>query len=978
MAPSRPTDHGLGEEHLLLDPHVGVEDGGEQIGAGGAGGIASDAGDESLPLVIGERAATRSIAVEGGDVHGDGGDGAEGAFGEAAQDEHARAIEVAGVRDGDAGAAHLAEKFHHRPARLATREHHELVACVADRVHIIEERGLVLDDEGAAHGELEDARVAQLGEGQGHHIAQGGVGGDVIEAASAFAVHHRTKAVDREGALVAVDAAHLEREPARLAWGHLAAADVDGLHRLGMVIEERDGDAAQAVTADGQGLAVAQHGRGEVGQANGRVVGDGSIHAPGDALALVDGVARVAASGEKIGVSRGGGNRGDLRVEERAGGVGAAGASGVGQAALNPGAQGVVVGGGVAGRALEGGVEQGVEINGELVATHALGPSDVEEDAAAVSRTDRAGREELGERVGLGGTGGDGDGAGQGAAALAAIEKLAEDGGEPGGRATQPTHVGDDGGVGERRGGRHAGHGSHGSRAHRLIGRDREAAFEDGCAPALLDALQGNIGGVLAAERAPYYINLLYALVLMRRGHELEPRHEDLYARVARPQSLLGDYDLGRFATDVDQLVTWDVVERITEARRLRGYKDNRLVQYRYRVTDDAIAAIEWLEARLARSLEGRARDSRDLLADVIGALKEARRVLDGWRKGARGAEPARRAYYLMESAADTVGAISEELLTFRAEMMLFSQRPYDITALREILRWLERYVSVYLRRVLELRGEILDRVRQLAAPRYRKALAECRAELERERRAAPSLVRAVGPLRDEELLLELTERFFCHDGRLADLCRHIDGSARQVLLKMHRHIRELERRSARLDDLRSTISALARMPNVDDERYGGYLNHVVASAHGLFDRRSGTMGHRVAPPVPRKHQLSGERRASRCALTAKQTGASEARVLRAKALAALSSWLHDEVLAGRSKARWSEARLTAAVAPRRVMDVARARHLGGGKALRALEVRIEDAKGQTLVGHEDSGQLRAPDAAITSTRRRPSGRKNQ
>ena len=55
-------------------------------------------------------------------------------------------------------------------------------------------------------------------------------------------------------------------------------------------------------------------------------------------------------------------------------------------------------------------------------------------------------------------------------------------------------------------------------------------------------------------------------------------------------------------------------------------------------------------------------------------------------RKGSRGSEAARRAYYLLETVADTVGAISEELLRFRAQILLFSQRPYDIASLREII----------------------------------------------------------------------------------------------------------------------------------------------------------------------------------------------------------------------------------------------------------------------------------------------------
>lgn len=948
-------DNGLGEEGLLLDPDSGLEDAREQVGAAGAGVVAGDPVGEAGALGVGERAAPGSIGVEGGRVHRDRLDRTQDAGLEAAQDQHAGSIEVAAVGDGHAGAADHSQELDDGPAGLAARADHELVAAGAARLDVVQKRRLVFDDEGAPDRQLDDAGAAQLGQREGRDVAEGGVGGDVVEALPALLVHQRTKAVGGEGALVAVDSADLERQAARLAVGDVTG-DLRGFEGGPVVLEQRGGDAAQAIGAGGERLAVAEHRGGEVGDSDRGVVGDGGVDAAGDSLALACGGAGAAAISERVGL----GARAQLGVEEGAGGVGLDGAADVGHAALDGGAEGGGVGGGIAGRAVERGVNQVVDAGAVLLAADAVRAADVEDDLAIAAVADRARREELDEGAGLFGAGLDGDAAGERAVALAPVEDLAEDRGEPGRLPAQAPHVIDD-----------SGHGEHRSRARRLIGRDREAAFDDGCAPALLGALTANVGAALAAERAPYYINVLYALVLMRRGHELEPRHDDLYARVARPQQLLGAYDPVQFATDLDQLIGWRVIERITEAQRLRGYKDNRLVQYRYRIGDDASAAIEWLEARLARVLEGRIRDSRDLLADVIGALKEARRVLDSWRKGARDPDSARRAYYLMESAAGAVGAISEELLAFRAEMVLFAHQPYDIGALREIIGWLQRYVDVYLRRVLELRDEIRDRARELSAPRYRNALAACRESVEHERRV-PGFARQAGPLRDEAALLDVVHRFFRHDGQLASLCRHIDESARQVVLKMHHHVRELERRSARLDDLRAAISALAGAPEATDDRYGAYINYVIASGRGMFDGRHGTIGNRVAPPAPRKHKLSDDRRAAARPLARKRAAANEARALRAKALAELAGWLRDNVLAGRDQRRWSDVDLTGPNDPRRVIAIARARHLGGGKSLRALEVRISDAGGRVVAGRADSGHLDAPDALIESTRRKP------
>ncbi len=505
-----------------------------------------------------------------------------------------------------------------------------------------------------------------------------------------------------------------------------------------------------------------------------------------------------------------------------------------------------------------------------------------------------------------------------------------------------------------------------------MLGADREAAFEDGCAPLLGSALAGRVTSLLAADRAGHYLNLVYALLLLRRGHELEPRHTDLYARVLGPQRLLGgEYTQDEFAHDLDQLLEWGAVDRITEAQRLRGYKDNRRVQFRYRLTDDAVALLEWLETRLAAKLEGRVRDGRDRLTDVVAFLKEAKRVLDGWRKGARNPDDARRAYYLLEAVGDAVGDLSDELLAFRAEMVAFAHQPYDLAALRDILHWLERYVLLYLGRVEQLRTEIRDRLAQLSAPRYRQAVDECRAVVDDERAATPRLVRQTGPLRGAGELIAIADRFFRHGGRLADLCRHIDDSARAVLVKMHHHVKELERRNARLDDVRATVAAIASLdPNAD---LAAFANRLLASAHARFDRRPGFADHRVAPPVPRRHAPAADQRAAARPLRPKRGSPEDARALRAKRLGELRAWLHSAVLGPRCPVRLSEVDGWHDGAPRRWIEVARARHLGGeGDARRKLAATFEPAEGTATIetrGSASCDGLEAPDCIITAAR---------
>jgi hypothetical protein len=237
----------------------------------------------------------------------------------------------------------------------------------------------------------------------------------------------------------------------------------------------------------------------------------------------------------------------------------------------------------------------------------------------------------------------------------------------------------------------------------------------------LARGLDGRIGAAITAERAPWYLTILYGLLLFRRDHELEPLHEDVQARVTDAVSGLGPYDAAVFAQDVAQLADWKAIGG-SPRPAARSYRDNRRERFRYRLTDDAVALLEWLEARLAAKLAGRVGDSRDRLADVVGHLREVRRVLDDWRAGQRGPDQARRVLYLIEAAGDALDDVSTELLAFRAEMLAFASRPYDVGSLRAILSWLERYVAVYLRRLEELRTEISSRLQELEVPRRRAA----------------------------------------------------------------------------------------------------------------------------------------------------------------------------------------------------------------------------------------------------------------
>lgn len=715
-------------EHLLLDPHAGGGELDQQLVAGRAGIVDRDQPLEPGALLGADRPTGDGEAAMGRDVHVPRLHRDARAPRQAAQDQHAGSIEVAGVADRHADPPTQPEQQHRGPARLAAGQDDELRRGVG-ALDVVEERRLVLEDRDAARGQLDERGVPQLRRGQRRRIAEARVARDVVERGGAGAgVDERAEHVDEHASVVANEPARVERgADGGVVRAGLADGDV-GLGRR-IVGEQRGAEPAGAVGTGGERLAVAQDAGGEARDADRRVEREQRVERARDVDDDRDGAGQLASLGERRGLATAGLSVRALGGEERARDV-VAGRGHGGERGDEVGAAALAVATRVARRAIERGVEDGGEVGDR-------DRGEVEADAPADLGAHGAGREHLAQGGRGRAVGGDGERAGQAAVALGAIEQRDDRvarAGRGGERGADPR---DHGGV--VRGTFHDADLTAGAR--RLIATEagaRAAAFADGCAPALALALDGRIAAVLTAERTPAYLTILYALLLFRRDHELEPLHEDVLPRIAEAAAGLGGYDGPTFAQDVSQLVEWGAVERVTEARRLRGPRDNRRERFRYRLTDDAVALLEWLEARLAAKLAGRVGDSRDRLEDVVGHLRELRRVLDAWRGGEREPDRARRALYLIEAIGDTIDAVGGELLAFRAEMLGFASRPYDLDALRAILAWLDRYVAVYVARLQALRDDIAARLTDLAAPRYRDALAACGAAVADERALAP------------------------------------------------------------------------------------------------------------------------------------------------------------------------------------------------------------------------------------------------
>lgn len=488
------------------------------------------------------------------------------------------------------------------------------------------------------------------------------------------------------------------------------------------------------------------------------------------------------------------------------------------------------------------------------------------------------------------------------------------------------------------------------SNPQRLFGENRLDAFLEGEAVQLLARRNPNLGALLGSERAVYYVQILYRLLLFRRDHELEPLHEDIQLAVRAPQELQAarrdggePYGLDAFNIDMNQLLAWRLVERRLEKERIRGYKDNRRTRFRYRLAEETLAFLEWLEDRLRSDLEERTVDARDLLEDVRGALGELLRLLKESRSGEEAQSPAgmeedlaRRILFQVHKADQVTRDINSALTDFNAQLLAFLAQEYSLADLRHLLESLEGYVEKYLLQVSALRESLLPSLERALKPKYRDVLARAFEAMERQRKTAPRLLAGgTGVRASPILLLTGLQAFYRADGTLDGLCGRINASALRVWQKMSSHLKELERKSHRLEDLRDRIAEIAELEPETVPR--DFMNRLLAYGSMRGDLHEWDEEVRATPPLPRRTTWKGRPDPS-LRLSPKRTGAGAAQSLEQARMSELRDWLEAKVMGGvpdhGGARRVSEGEFDEAADFTRILSLAKAGLLGRGRNL--------------------------------------------
>ena len=100
---------------------------------------------------------------------------------------------------------------------------------------------------------------------------------------------------------------------------------------------------------------------------------------------------------------------------------------------------------------------------------------------------------------------------------------------------------------------------------------------------------------------------------------------------------------------------------------------------------------------------------------------------------------------------------------------------------------------------------------------------------------------------------------FYAPEGTLELLCARVSSAALQVWRKLYTHLRELERRSHRLEDLRARISEIAQMEETAMPMH--FIRALLAPATMVGDMHFWDETEKAVPPQPRweRHRIREE-----------------------------------------------------------------------------------------------------------------------
>ena len=490
--------------------------------------------------------------------------------------------------------------------------------------------------------------------------------------------------------------------------------------------------------------------------------------------------------------------------------------------------------------------------------------------------------------------------------------------------------------------------------------------FEQEGMATLLQHRNRNLGSLLKAERALSYLSILYRMLLFKREYELEPLYDDIYRSVQTVLSAEGaEYDQNRFRTDIDQLADWELVSFRIERQRLRGYRDNRKRKFRYRLSEESIHFLEWLEQRFLDDIQHSANDTRDLLGEMRGSLGELLRLLHNFHPGhdnpGEQTDISRRVLFQIFKANDLCQEITTGLADFNGRLLFFLVKRYEIDEVRQMIKEVDSYVETFLKQAHGLCLEILPLLKRLQQEKNLAKMLHCYKTMEEERLRTPNLLQT---RRDANLatIPDRLQAFFADQGGLNRLLHRINSSSLHVWQKLRSHLRELERKNNRLQDIGARIQEIAQLDETHNVPL--FLNNLLAQPLAKFDSNYWDAYEKAEPPKPKK-RMAKQSSFPKQFLSRKTPGDTPVQSMDEARLALLKEWLERMLFgSGEQISCISKGNYERFEDAHKVMELAEAGLLADGKRLGTIQYTLTTENREVVLNIDDC-TLRCPELIV-------------
>lgn len=469
----------------------------------------------------------------------------------------------------------------------------------------------------------------------------------------------------------------------------------------------------------------------------------------------------------------------------------------------------------------------------------------------------------------------------------------------------------------------------------------------------------------LSAERRDVYATILFFLSARRKAHEIEKYHNDIYDAVQPTieEITSTDYTLSYFRADIDQLVSWGNVEVRLEPYRLQRISDRRLQKYLYRISDGTRALCESLEQMRPPQEFDRVMLDQDHLIDITEYIERAESLRT--RNITDDDEMLRRLSRCFVQIDEKCRLIAMEITEFGARIATFNTSPFHLSALPEIIDWLDRYVEHYLQRVAKESPGLYHRLREWSHGDSRVLLDRAHEATRAHFLSNPLAGPWIDQLRSTDMILNDIVPFFAPEGQFAELCQRVNEQVRALVRKIRQYVDDIRQRNIRVKALRRRTSDVMHQDEAQLDEVRAWLDELIGSGHYMEDAGKGTPSRRAAPPRPTYWRRRVARPPFRGAALKKEKGSLKAkRELEKARLARLSRFVTTGLLKGKENANMHDVTLEQPVDVRNYLDALKAFFIGRHSERRKLEYRIErpDQKSGKVEFEGNEWQFNTPD----------------